>query len=83
VTPEERSQRARIAALTRWSKERPAEQGVKMRAGFDKRFYDQVDAESPGLDEVERERRVVALRKLHFTQLAYKSAKAQAKKAGK
>lgn len=52
-----------------------------MRAGFDKRFYDQVDAESAGLDEAERERRVVALRKLYFARLAYKSANARAKKA--
>lgn len=80
LSPEQRSQRARIAALARWSREDPAEQGVKMRAGFDQRFLDEVDPDRV-LPEAERERRAACARKRYFTELAYKSAKARRERA--
>jgi hypothetical protein len=48
------------------------------RAGFDKRFERLVDAEFPGLAPAERERRIEAAKRLHMTQLAFKSARARA-----
>lgn len=80
LTPEQRSQRARIAALARWSREDPAAQGAKMRAGFDQRFLDEVDPDRV-LPEAERERRAACARKRYFTDLAYKSAKARRERA--
>ncbi len=78
MTPEQRSLRARIAGLTTASRHDPKAMTAPARAGFDKRFERQVDAEFPGLSEAERERRIEATKRLYFTQLAYKSARARA-----
>jgi hypothetical protein len=48
------------------------------QAGFDRRFEREVDDAFPGLPPAERERRIEVTRKLYFTRLAYKSAKARA-----
>lgn len=78
LTPEQRSQRARIAALTRWSKEDPAETARRGQAGLLRRFEDQVDPDR-ALPEAERTRRAEAARKAHMTRLAFNSAKARSK----
>jgi hypothetical protein len=71
----ERSQRARIAALTRSAQE-PSGTAMteKARSTFWQRFYDQTD---PGLPEAERERQADAARRLHMTRLSHKAALAR------
>jgi hypothetical protein len=68
----ERSQRARIAALTRVSRE-PSGTAMTARArsAFWQSFYDATD---PGLPEAERQRQADAARRLHMTRLAQKAA---------
>jgi hypothetical protein len=76
LTPEQRSQRARIAALTRWSREDPKATTDKARAAFLDRFLVEVDPDG-SLPLHERERRASAARRAYFARLAYKSARAR------
>jgi hypothetical protein len=80
LTPTQRSQRARIAALTRWSREAPAVNAARGQAGLMAKFVDQVD---PGrqLPEAERQRRAEAARRAHMQRLAFRSAKARGKRS--
>lgn len=79
LSPELRSQRARIAALTRWSREDPGPATAKARAGFNAGFELLVDPDGV-LPEHERLRRAEAARKAHMARLAFKSAKARSKR---
>lgn len=80
LTPEQRSQRARIAALARWSKQDPSDATRYARSRFDERFLDEVDPQRV-LPESERERRARAARKLYFTRLAFRSANLRRRRA--
>lgn len=80
LTPEQRSQRARIAALTRWSRHDPRPTGYRAQAGLMRRFENEVDPNRE-LPEEERQRRAEAARKAHMTRLAYRSAIARSRKA--
>jgi hypothetical protein len=80
LTPEQRSQRARIAALTRWANEDPTANALRGQAGLLRRFEDQVDPDRT-LPEAERNRRAAAARRAHMNSLAFKSAKARKKRA--
>lgn len=70
----QRSQRARIAALTRWSRENPATAAARGQAGLAARFEREVDPEGL-LPHPERVRRAEAARKAHMARLAVRSAK--------
>ena len=80
LTREQRSQRARIAVYTRWSKEDPSKQAAIAREGFNRRFLDEVDPDRV-LPEVERNRRAGAALQAHMARLSFLSSKARA--AGK
>lgn len=76
LTPSERSQRARIAALTSWGNtdDRAKRTGPGTRASlarFDRMVPDDVT------DPAERARRADAYRKAHFAKLALASAQAR------
>lgn len=71
LTPEQRSQSARIAALTRWSKEDPAATAARGQAGLLARFEREVDPNNE-LPPAERSRRAVAARKAHMARLAHR-----------
>jgi hypothetical protein len=77
LTPEQRTLRARKAALTRWSKETPTrENALRAQAGLLAKFLTQVDPDNQ-LPETERYRRAIAARKAHMAGLALKSSKAR------
>ena len=80
-TSTERSQRARIAANARLAQVGGAEVSAPARAGFHKRFEDQVDPERT-LSEVERARRVEFAKRAYFARLALLSARARRARAG-
>lgn len=80
LSPAERSLRARKAAHARWSKHNSREHAAKMRAGFDRRFLDEVDPDRT-LPEDERYRRAEHARKAYFADLSYRSARARRKAA--
>jgi hypothetical protein len=82
ISPELRSQRSRIAAYTRWSQEDPREGTQKARDAFHQSFLDAVDPDGQ-LSIEERERRAQAALRAHMAQLAFRSAKARAKRAEK
>lgn len=69
-----RSQRARIAALSRWAKESPAANAARGQAGLAARFEREVDPAGL-LPQHERVRRAEAARKAHMARLAARSAK--------
>jgi hypothetical protein len=73
LTAEQRTQRARLAALTRWSREDPGETARRGQAGLLAKFERQVDPESR-LMPAERVRRAQAARRAHMVGLAYKSS---------
>ncbi|TDD77704.1 hypothetical protein [Actinomadura rubrisoli] len=80
MTPEQRSQRARLAALTRWSREDPTENAVRGQRGLRDKFEREVDPDGV-LTPPERARRAEAARRAHMVRLAYESAKARARRA--
>lgn len=73
----QRSQRARIAALTRWSKENPAATAARGQAGLLEKFRRQVLDHDPTVVEPELTRRAQAARKAHMQRLAFQSSKAR------
>jgi hypothetical protein len=78
LTPEQRTLRARKAALTRWSRQDPKEALSYVRDGFLRKFLLQVDPELE-LPELERYRRAKAALSAHMAGLALLSSKARSK----
>jgi len=78
LTPAQRQQRARLAALSRWAKEDPTPTVQNATAAFLATFIDQVDPHRT-LSESERLRRAEAARRAHMTRLAFLSSKARGK----
>ena len=78
---EVRAAAGRIGGHANSSRYSPQELTAPARAGFLGRFLKEVDAASPGLPEVERQRRATALLKAHMGRLAMRSAAAR-RKAG-
>lgn len=78
LTPEQRSMRARLAALTRWSRENPAPNAARGQDGLLDRFRREVDPDN-SLPPAERERRAVAARKAHMTRLALASSRSRSR----
>jgi hypothetical protein len=78
LTPEERVQISRMGAHALHSRYDSRAMSQPARDAFMARFEDEVD---PGriLPEEERKRRAEHAKKLYFTRLAHKSAKARAK----
>lgn len=72
--PAVRTAAARIAALTRWSREDGTAGLAPARRGLRRKFEQQVDDQSPGLSAAEREKRVGRLVSAHMSRLALKSA---------
>lgn len=71
LTAVQRSQRARVAALSRWSAADPVAGTAKARAVFLARFEREVDPEgvlSPG----ERARRAELAKRAYFQRMAYR-----------
>jgi hypothetical protein len=77
MTPEQRTQRARAAALSRWANEDPTAQTLKLQAGIRAKFEREVDPEGK-LAPAERARRAEAARKAHLARLALKSSRVRA-----
>jgi hypothetical protein len=78
LSSQERTLRASIGALSRWSKEDPKPALEHVRSAFYRRFEDQVDPEGK-LDPAERSVRARRALRAHMAKLALKSAKARAK----
>lgn len=81
LTPGERSQRARIAALTLHSRTDGRAHTAPARRAFLDRFEEQVDP-ARELSEPERLRRAEAAKRAYFGRLALRSAQARRKRAG-
>lgn len=81
MTPEQRSARARLAALTRWSKEDPVATATRGQRGLIARFEREVDPDGT-LAPAERQRRAEAARRAHMLRLSLKSACARRARAG-
>lgn len=82
LTPELRSQRARVAAYSRWARYDAREGTQAARDAFHQRFIEQVDPTGE-LPPAERERRATAAMKAYMASLSFKSAKARSKRAEK
>jgi hypothetical protein len=65
-----------IAANSRWSREDPTAQGIRMRDGLGAKFLREVDPNNE-LPEVERRRRAESARRAYYQRLALASAKAR------
>jgi hypothetical protein len=76
LTAEERTQRARLAAQVRWSRESPEANVARMRAGMERKFLDEVDPDRV-LPEAERLRRAESARRAFYTKLSFASARAR------
>jgi hydroxymethylpyrimidine/phosphomethylpyrimidine kinase len=80
LSPEQRTLRASLAAHVMHAKYDSREITANARAGFLKRFLDEVDASTPGLPEAERLRRAEHLLRAHMARLALASSRARARK---
>lgn len=74
LTPAQRSQRARIAALTRWSKEDPTPFAERGQAALRARFEREADPDGT-LPAAERQRRADTAYRAHMQRLAYARSK--------
>jgi hypothetical protein len=81
LTPEQRTQRARLAALTRWSRNDPVAGTERARRTFLERFENEVDPDRV-LDPVERARRADCAKRAYFARLALKSSLARRRGGG-
>ena len=81
LTSEQRSLRARIAALTLHSQVDGRSHTAAARRAFLDRFEEEVDPDR-SLPEAERQRRAGAARKAYFARLAYRSSVARRARAG-
>lgn len=82
LTPEERTLRARMAVQKSWANTAdPASRTAKARAAAAGRFEQQARDLHPDADEETIARAAEHLRKAHFAELAFKSAKARRMKA--
>lgn len=79
LTPEQRSQRAAIAAYTRWAHEDPAANAARGQAGFYRKLYDETD---PSLPDAERHRRAECARRAHMARMTFASAKSRRARVG-
>jgi hypothetical protein len=77
LTPEQRSQHARLAALARWAREDPTCNALRGQRGFLKTFEDQIRSEFPHLDDRKVLRRAECLRRAHMARMAFKASKAR------
>lgn len=82
LTPEQRSQRARIAAHTRWSREDPSTNAQRGQAGLLAKFEREIRDANPDLSDAEVGRRAESARKAHMLRLAFRSAKVRTSGAG-
>jgi hypothetical protein len=80
LTPEQRKQRAKIAAHTRWSREDPTANAVRAQAGLLAKFEREIRAADPDLPDAEVARRTEHARRAHMLRLAFASAKARSRK---
>jgi len=78
LSAEQRSLRASLAAHEMHARHDSREITANARAAFLKRFLDEVDAATPGLDDGERVRRAEHLLRAHMKRLALASSKARA-----
>lgn len=81
LTPEQRTMRARKAALVRWSRENPKANAERGQAGLLDRFRRQVLEREPGVVEPELTRRAEALRRAHMVDLSFRSSKVRSKRS--
>ena len=81
MTPEERSQISRMGAHALHSRYDSRAMSQPARDAFMGRFEDEVDPDRV-LPEAERRRRVEHAKRLYFTRLAFRSAKARRKAGG-
>ena len=79
LTPAQRSQRARMAALRRWSQEDPHANAVRGQEGLLERFRREIVAEQGEVVEPELTRRAVARRREHMARLVFNREKARTK----
>lgn len=78
LTPEQRVQRARIAANTRWGRDSERKANAeRAQAGLLERFRRDVLEHDPYIAEPELTERAKALRKAHMARLAFASSKAR------
>ena len=79
LTPSQRSMRASIAALTRWSKEDPTVNAERGQAGLKAKFVAQVEADAAErgetLTEAERDRRAAAAYRAHMKRLRFAASR--------
>lgn len=80
--PQVRRQVARIAALTRWSRQDPIVGTVQARTSFLSRFEREADPRGT-LPEAERQRRAQAALRAHMLRLALASARSRRRGAAR
>ncbi len=81
LSPSQRTQRARLAAHTKWAHTHDRTEATRpAREAFNQRFLDDVDPDRE-LSEPERQRRAGNARKAYYVKLSLKSAQARSARA--
>lgn len=80
MSPEQRTLRARIAALSRWAAEDPSTNAERGQKGLRDKFRREIAGQHPDLAVAELERRAEAAFRAHMARLALASSKARSRK---
>lgn len=81
LTPEQRSQRASIAAHARWAREDPVPAAINGQAALRARFDREAREAEPGLPDAEYARRAESAYRAHMGRLALASSRARGARA--
>jgi hypothetical protein len=81
LTPEQRRQRARIAALARWSRESAVSNGRAGQAGLLAKFEREAREAEPGLTDAEYTRRAECAYQGHMQRMAFASSRVRSLRA--
>jgi hypothetical protein len=82
LSPTQRVQRARIAALTRWSQEDPKATAERGQAGLRAKFVRETRERFPDLGDAEIDRRAEAAYRAHMARLSFRRSKTRTPDSG-
>ncbi|MQA15290.1 MAG: hypothetical protein GEV09_14300 [Pseudonocardiaceae bacterium] len=82
LTPAQRTQRARIAALARWSREDPTPNGERAQTGLRNKFRREVLDADPTVLEPELTRRADCAYRAHMQRLSFRQSRNRQQQQG-
>jgi hypothetical protein len=80
LSAEQRTARARIAALARWAKENPKPQGFRGQVGLRAKYEREAREADPDASDAEIERRTDVMLRLHIERMVFARSRAKSER---